>query len=160
LELIKDYDLDIQYHPGKANLVADALSRKGQANMALAFQLPDELMKEFEKLNLGMASHTEGVTLEVESTLEQQIREGQLEDVEIRKIKDTMERGKALDFTEDDQGTIWFKNRICVPNVGDFRKVQWSNHAEDEATWVREEELRAEYPHLFDPSESRGRDSS
>jgi hypothetical protein len=32
-------------------------------------------------------------------------------------------------------------------------KVQWSNHAEDEATWEREEELRAEYPHLFDPSE-------
>jgi hypothetical protein len=39
-------------------------------------------------------------------------------------------------------------------------KVQWSNHAEDETTWEREEELKAEYPHLFDPSESRGRDSS
>jgi hypothetical protein len=39
-------------------------------------------------------------------------------------------------------------------------KVQWSNHTEDEATWEREEELKAEYPHLFDPSESRGRDSS
>jgi acetolactate synthase regulatory subunit len=35
-------------------------------------------------------------------------------------------------------------------------KVQWSNHAEDEATWEREEEFKAEYPHLFDPSESRG----
>jgi hypothetical protein len=32
LELIKDYDLDIQYHPSKANVVADALSRKSQAN--------------------------------------------------------------------------------------------------------------------------------
>jgi hypothetical protein len=102
LELIKDYDLDIQYHPGKANLVADALSRKGQVNTALAFQLPDELMKEFEGLNLGIAAHTEGVTLEVESTLEQQIRDGQLEDEEIKEIRDTMERGKAPDFTEDD----------------------------------------------------------
>jgi hypothetical protein len=102
VELIKDYDLDIQYHLGKANLVADALSQKGQANIVLAFQLPDELMKEFEKLNLGMAAHTEGVTLEVEPTLEQQIREGQLEDVEIREIRDTLERGKAPDFTEDD----------------------------------------------------------
>jgi hypothetical protein len=37
LELIKNYDLDIQYHPGKANLVAYALNRKGHANMALAF---------------------------------------------------------------------------------------------------------------------------
>ena len=70
MELIKNYDLEIHYHPGKANLVADALSRKGQANMALAFQLPEELMKEFEKLNLGMVANTEGVTLEVESTLE------------------------------------------------------------------------------------------
>jgi hypothetical protein len=91
--------------------------------MALAFQLPEELMKEFEKLNLGMVAHTEGVTLEVESTLEQQIREGQLEDVEIREIRETMERGKAPDFIEHDQGTIWFKNRICVPDVGDLRKT-------------------------------------
>jgi hypothetical protein len=120
LELIKDYDLDIQYHPGKANLVEDALSRKGQANTVLAFQLPEELMKEFEGLNLGMAAHTEGVTLEVAFTLEQQIRKGQLEDVEIR---DTLERRKAPDFTEDDQGTIWFKNMICVPDVGDLRKT-------------------------------------
>ena len=45
LELIKDYDLEIHYHPGKANLVADALSRKSQVNMALTFQLPDALMK-------------------------------------------------------------------------------------------------------------------
>jgi hypothetical protein len=130
LELIKDYDLDIQYHPGKANLVADALSQKEQANMALTFQLPEELMKEFERLNLGMAAHTEGVTLEVESTLEQQIHEGQLEDVEIREIRDTMERGKALDFTEDDQGMIcWFNNMICVPDVGDLRKaILWEAH--------------------------------
>jgi hypothetical protein len=71
LELIKDYDLDIQYHHRKANLVVDALSRKGQANMELTLQLPKELMKKFEKLNLGMVAHTEGVTLEVESTLEQ-----------------------------------------------------------------------------------------
>jgi hypothetical protein len=39
-------------------------------------------------------------------------------------------------------------------------KVQSSNHAEDEATWEREEELKEDYPHLFDPSESRRRDSS
>jgi hypothetical protein len=121
LELIKDYDMEIHYHPGKANLVADALSGKGHANMALAFQLSEKLM-EFEKLNLGMVAHTEGVTLEVESILEQEIRKGQLEDIEIKEIRDIMEKGKAPDFTEDEQGTIWFRNWICVPDVGDLRK--------------------------------------
>jgi hypothetical protein len=39
-------------------------------------------------------------------------------------------------------------------------KVQWSHHIEEEATWEREEELRAEFPRFFsDPSESQGRDS-
>jgi hypothetical protein len=39
-------------------------------------------------------------------------------------------------------------------------EVQWSHHTEEEATWERKEELKAEFPNfLFDPSESRGRDS-
>jgi hypothetical protein len=40
LELVKDYDLEIHYHPGKANVVADALRRKSYVNMAVAFQMP------------------------------------------------------------------------------------------------------------------------
>jgi hypothetical protein len=39
-------------------------------------------------------------------------------------------------------------------------KVHWSHHTEEEATWEREEELKAEFLNFFsDPSESRGRDS-
>jgi ribonuclease HI len=76
LELIKDYDLEIHYHPGKANLVADALSWKGHANVSMVFQLPYELVKEFERLNLEVVAHAEGVTLEVQSTMEQEIRKG------------------------------------------------------------------------------------
>jgi hypothetical protein len=39
-------------------------------------------------------------------------------------------------------------------------KVQWSHYTEEEATWEREEELKAEFPSFFsDPSESQRRDS-
>jgi hypothetical protein len=44
------------------------------------------------------------------------------------------------------------KNKMC--------EVQWNHHTEEEATWEREEELKAEFSSFFsDPSESQGRDS-
>jgi hypothetical protein len=87
--------------------------------MAMVFQLPDELVKEFERLNLDVVAHAKGVTLEVQSTLEQEIRKGHLDDVGIQKIKESMKQGEAPDFTEDEQGTVWFKNQLCVPKTGD-----------------------------------------
>jgi hypothetical protein len=89
----------------------------------MVFQLPDELVKEFERLNLEVVAHAEGVTLEVQSTLQQEIRKGQLDDVGIHKIKESMKQGEAPDFTEDEQGTICFKNRLCVPETGDLRET-------------------------------------
>ena len=63
LELIKDYDLEIHYHLGKTNLVADALSRKEHVHSAVVAQLPDEIIEDFRRLNLGIVAHTEGVTI-------------------------------------------------------------------------------------------------
>jgi hypothetical protein len=80
-------------------------------------QMPQELYEEFERLNLGLVAHTEGITIEVEPTLEQEIRKGQLEDPKIKEIREMIEAGKAPDFTEDEQGTVWFRRRICVPDV-------------------------------------------
>jgi hypothetical protein len=74
LELIKDYDLYIQYHPGKANVVIDALSRKDQVNNVTTHLMPHELCWEMEQLNLGMLNNMEATVMEVESTLEQEIR--------------------------------------------------------------------------------------
>jgi UPF0288 family protein (methanogenesis marker protein 3) len=47
-----------------------------------------EFYKEFEKLNLGWASNTEVNTMEVDSTLEQDIRKGRLQDAKIQEIKE------------------------------------------------------------------------
>jgi ribonuclease HI len=76
LELIKDYDLEIHYHPGKSNVVADVFSRKSYVNTTMVSRMPRELYKEFEQLNLGFVAHTEGITMGVELTLEQEIRKG------------------------------------------------------------------------------------
>jgi hypothetical protein len=87
LELIKDYELKIHYHPGKANVVADALSRKSQVNMLATHPMPYELVKEFERLSLGFLNNTQGVTIELEPTLEQDIRKGQKDDGKINEIR-------------------------------------------------------------------------
>jgi hypothetical protein len=87
VELIKNYDLGINYHPSKANIVADALSRKSHLNMLAIRELLPEFCKEFEKLILGWVSDTKVITLEVDSTLEKDIRKGQLEDTKIQEVK-------------------------------------------------------------------------
>jgi hypothetical protein len=95
LELIKDYDLEIHYHSGKANLVADALSWKEHVHSAIFAQLPDEIVEDFRRLILGIGSHTEGVTIELEPTLEQEIRKGLVGDAKIQEIKDLITEGRG-----------------------------------------------------------------
>ena len=52
LELVKDYDCEILYHPGKANSVADALSRKEEARLMSIQTFSPELQKEINELEL------------------------------------------------------------------------------------------------------------
>ena len=85
--MIKDYELEIHYHLGKANVVADAISRKSQVNMLAAHPMPFELAKEFNKVSLKFLNNTQGVTIELEPTLEQDIKKGQKDDEKINKIR-------------------------------------------------------------------------
>jgi hypothetical protein len=77
-------------------------------------ELLPEFYTEFEKLNLGWVSNAKVVEMEVDSTLEQDIRRGQLEDAKIQETKGQIKEDKAPGFSVDDQGTLWYKKRICV----------------------------------------------
>jgi hypothetical protein len=74
LELIKDYDLGINYHPGKANVVAEALRRWSHVSQIVVHSMPFELCEDFDKLNLRIVANTEVMEMEVGSSLLQEIR--------------------------------------------------------------------------------------
>jgi hypothetical protein len=57
LDLIKDYELEIHYHPSKANVVADELSHKASYHCLTVKTSNITLCQEMEKLNLGMIQH-------------------------------------------------------------------------------------------------------
>jgi hypothetical protein len=122
LELIKDYDLEINYHPDKANVVVDTLSRRSHLNMLATRELLPEFCTEFEKLNHGWVSNAEVVEMEVDSMLEQDIRKGQLEDAKIQETKEQIKEDEAPGFSIDDQGMLWYKKRICILEIKEIRE--------------------------------------
>jgi hypothetical protein len=123
LELIKYYDMSLQYHPGKANVVADALSRKSYVNGLTAGELPEDLCEQFKELRLEIVTEGFLASLEVQPTLMDRIKEAQKLDKEIEEIKSNMSRGKAKGFREDEEGLVWFEMHVCVPQDPELRKL-------------------------------------
>jgi hypothetical protein len=121
LELIKDYDLGINYYPGKANVVIDALSQRSHVSQLVVDSMPLELCEEFDKLNLRIVVNTEAMEMEVGSSLLQEIRRGQLEDEKVQEIKRNIKEKKSHGVSEDDEGVLWYKERICAPNVKELK---------------------------------------
>jgi hypothetical protein len=83
LELIKDYDLEVHYHPSKANVVADALSRK-YCNYVTLEPKNEALCEEMRKLSLEVVEHGKFHAVSIESPLHERIVVAQLGDEEVR----------------------------------------------------------------------------
>jgi hypothetical protein len=90
-------------------------------NQLVVDNMSFELCKEFDDLNLRIVANTKDMDMEVDSTLLQDIQKDQLEDEKIQEIKRNIKEENSLGFTEDDQGVLWCKGRICVPNVKELK---------------------------------------
>ncbi|KAG8503456.1 hypothetical protein CXB51_001429 [Gossypium anomalum] len=104
LELLKDYELVIDYHPGKVNVVADALSRK------LLFAL--------RVMNTQLKVSDDGsilAELRVKPKFLQEISEAQKDDQDLQAKRKQCEVDTESDFRIGSDGCLMFKDRICVP---------------------------------------------
>jgi hypothetical protein len=112
--------------------VADALSRKSYEK---AMPKSAQLQEEMARLNVHIVPQSYVRQLSVQPTLEEKIRKAQETDENLMKIRKHTEENKAPDFRVDNQGTLWYKNRICVPEDGDaclkmeiFDRPSWMRH--------------------------------
>ena len=124
MELIKDYDLEIHYHPGNANVVADALSRKASCSCISATTVHDTLCQEMEKMNLTMVSEGTLANLTLTTTLRDHIIAAQKNNIGMGKIRQRLGENdpRVACFHLDDEGVLWFKNRLVVPKDLEVRK--------------------------------------
>ena len=119
LELIKDYDCTINYHPGKANVVADALSKKERLKQMI---VSEELIQEFEKLELEMCTldpvSEKVYVMTFQPELLEMIRRCQEETMNYSKDKLT---GEERCGQKDDKGIIRNLKLIWIPNVSELK---------------------------------------
>ncbi|KAA0039038.1 ty3-gypsy retrotransposon protein [Cucumis melo var. makuwa] len=118
LELVKDYDCEILYHPCKANVVADALSRKvSHSTTLITRQAP--LHRDLERAEIAVlvgAVIMQLAQLTVQPTLRQRIIDAQCKDSYLVEKRGLAEAGQAVEFSISFDGGLLFERRLCVPS--------------------------------------------
>ncbi|KAL0416543.1 UNVERIFIED_CONTAM: Transposon Tf2-12 polyprotein [Sesamum latifolium] len=116
IELLKDYDCTIDYHPGKANIVADALSRKTVDQLAGMICYNVEYLTALRAMNVHFSVGGDLLlaTMQVKPSLKDKIKDAQNKDPYLQKMKTKVQEGK-------NDGTLMNEKRMCVPNVEELR---------------------------------------
>ena len=126
-------DLQIQYHPGNANVVADALSQKTHHGVKAMKVMQLEILRDLESIAIELGFPVESGlllgSLIVQPTLVAEIQQGQTKDEEVKRIKESINKGKAWGSVEDEYGISIFQNRISVPQNGGLKeKIKAETH--------------------------------
>jgi hypothetical protein len=120
MELIKDYDCTIEYHPGKANIVADALSRRPSASLSHLRTVRVPLLFELRATGVGLSVDEIGAlvaSFHVRPVLIDRVREAQFQDPSLDQMRQKVLDNSQGDFSTRSDGTLLFRNRLVVPNI-------------------------------------------
>ena len=112
---MKDYDVEILYHPGKASVVADALSRKKTYGMTALLTSPKRLLEDLVKLEVEVITErveTRLASLSLQPILSKRIKTEQKLSGEGIGILEALKRGQRKDLRLDEEGNIRFGNRL------------------------------------------------
>ncbi|KAA0037903.1 hypothetical protein E5676_scaffold487G00680 [Cucumis melo var. makuwa] len=126
LELIKDYDCTIEYHLGKVNVVADALSRKLRLSKSALCGIRVALLSELRVSKAVVTIEDSGSLLaqfQVRSSLVAEIVRGQSEDSNLQKKFGKSKKGLEVEFELRTDGVIVKQGRLCVPNIGELKNA-------------------------------------
>jgi len=125
MEYLKDYDFELLYHPGKANVVANALSRKRYHVSAMMIK-EFELIEKLRDMNLGLdmeTGHIRCSMLRITNEFLDEVRVAQGKDQELQQIISELGIEKRKDFRMGRDGILRFRERVCVPNNRVLRKM-------------------------------------
>ncbi|OMO99999.1 Integrase, catalytic core [Corchorus capsularis] len=125
LELIKDYDLVIDYHPGKTNVVADTLSRKSSTTMARIKSYLPQLVG-IRSVGANLIGGYQGTLLarfEVRPTLVVQIRDLQEVDEKLSAELEKLYLGVPSEYSLRDDGVLQKFGRVCVPDNEELKRA-------------------------------------
>ena len=123
--MIKDYDCTIEYHPGKANIIADALSRRPESSLSHMRSGYLPLLVDLRALGVILEAEDSGAllaTFHVRLLLVDQIQAGQLQDPQTIKLKEDIKKGKKAEFQIKDDDMIVKGQRMCVPEYGELKR--------------------------------------
>ncbi|KAA0036143.1 reverse transcriptase [Cucumis melo var. makuwa] len=126
LELIKDYDCTIEYHPGKANVVADALSRKSRLPKSALCGIRVALLNELRGSKAVVTTEDSGSLLaqfQVRSSLVTKIVRRQSEDSNLQKKLEKSKKCLEVEFELRTDGAIVKQGRLCVLNISELKNA-------------------------------------